>query len=119
MTDATITADPVAETAPAAPPRRKATFTGSSWFKDVALQFPLEFDGRVYDTIRVTALTVVEYQAFVDSGATRIPMFRDTAGAAIPDEVLDGLALVDNKPVSEAATSFLPSSSTAEAATAA
>ena len=118
MTDVTVTqaAASVAETAPAAPPRRKATFAGSSWFKDVALQFPLEFDGKIYDSIRVTALTVAEYQTFADSGATRMPMFKDVAGIAIPEEVLDGLALVDSGRVNEAATGFLPSASTAEAA---
>jgi hypothetical protein len=84
----------------------------------IELDWPVEYEGRVYTTITVARLTAAEVARFQDqivqlleSGAeskVRLPLFRDENGASIPDAVMDALDDDDRLALDEAATSFLP-----------
>lgn len=76
--------------------------------KLVPLDYPVEYDGKVYDGIRVRRMTVAEVGAFIeaaggeDAKTARLPMFD------APPEVLDALDADDAERVNEVVRDFLP-----------
>lgn len=92
------------QTPPADVPAEKprATLVGLR-SKTIALDFPVEFDGKTYTEITVKRLTGDEVSAFYnDPSAERIPMFD------CPPEVIDALDADDAEIVMEAFRNFLP-----------
>lgn len=95
------------ETKPAGPVARFV----NPVIETVPLDFPIEFAGRIYDSIPVNRLmigTLADFMAGEGSASVkqrvfRFPMFGDT-----PTEVLDALELSDNAKVKKVADSFLP-----------
>lgn len=81
----------------------------------VKLEYPVEFDGRTYESITVRMLTVGEWRNFLDaspefgSWLDVLPMFD------VPKEVLDALMTTDGERVTDAADRFRPGRSKAEA----
>lgn len=75
----------------------------------VPLEYPIEFEGKIYDAITVRSPVVADIAALserisAESGTPmRLPMFGDT-----PDEVLDALHLDDDDRLTEVAGRFLP-----------
>lgn len=79
----------------------------------VALQWPLEYDGRVYAEILVRRLTVGEVAAWVESlkaggNNAHMPIYVDAAGAPIPAAVIDALDDDDGAALDEVVRDFLP-----------
>lgn len=73
----------------------------------VQLEWPVEFDGRVYRAIQIRRMSAAEVDAFVEearvnAGAARLPMF------SCPHEVIDGLDPDDAARVNETVLRFLP-----------
>jgi hypothetical protein len=87
-------------------------------FKTVRLQWPVAHAGREYRAIsivRLTAAEVAKFQADLDAllkgdpnAMLRFPVFRDEAGAAISEAVLDALDDDDKFELDKAAFDFLP-----------
>lgn len=81
--------------------------------RSVTLQWPLEYDGRVYAEIFIRRLTVAEVAAWVESlkagdGNSHMPIYVDAAGAPIPDAVIDALDDDDGVALDEVVRDFLP-----------
>lgn len=73
----------------------------------VPLEWPVEFDGRVYRSIQIRRMSAGEVDAFVEearanAGAARLPMF------SCPHEVIDALDADDAARVNETVLRFLP-----------
>lgn len=73
----------------------------------VQLEWPVEYDGRVYRAIHVRRMTAAEVDTFVEearanAGAARLPMF------SCPHEVIDALDADDAARVNETVLRFLP-----------
>lgn len=73
----------------------------------VSLEWPVEYDGRVYRAIQVRRMTAAEVDAFVEearanAGAARLPMF------SCPHQVIDALDADDAARVNEIVLRFLP-----------
>lgn len=81
-------------------------------FRKINLEWPLEYDGKVFGDITLRRLTAAEVAAFVErlDGAKkfRFPMFFDEGGSPIPDEVLDALDDDDTLALDAACADFLP-----------
>ena len=79
------------------------------------LEWPVEWNGRTYESVTLRRLTVAEVAAFVESlkdlpeGAKiRWPIFCDENGAPMPPEVMDALDADDSDALDKAALDFLP-----------
>lgn len=73
----------------------------------VQLEWPVEFDGRVYRSIMISRMTAAQVDAFTEearanAGAARLPMF------SCPHEVIDALDADDAARVNEVVLRFLP-----------
>jgi hypothetical protein len=88
--------------AASAPPREKR----------ITLEWPLEYDGKVYDAITLRRLTVTEVSAFVETlkgdAKFRLPIFHDDTGAPVPEAVMDSLDDDDAEALDRAMLDFLP-----------
>jgi hypothetical protein len=93
-----------------APPR--FVDNGRPRFKVVALDWPVEHEGRVFAEVHLVKLTAKEVADFIvaikDKGDARLPIFRDAAGAPIPNAVMDALDDDDKLALDEGAEPFLP-----------
>jgi hypothetical protein len=110
MTDApNAETDAPAPVAPAAPP---AFVGGKPRLRTIALDWPVEYDGKVYSRIHLQRLTAKEVADWVESikdkQDVRFPLYRDDDGNQIPDVVLDGMDDDDLTALNEAAADFLP-----------
>lgn len=80
--------------------------------KIVTLENPITYDGREYRAITIVRLNAKEVEdmlAAINRGeAARFPIFRDDAGAVIPEIVLDSLDDDDSLALDEAARDFIP-----------
>ncbi|MGJ5029048.1 phage tail assembly protein [Bradyrhizobium sp. HKCCYLS2038] len=76
--------------------------------RDVLLDWPLQYDGKIYDRITVRRMTTAEVGEFVAAASTeagsdmRLPMFD------CPPEIIDALDPDDAEKVNEAVRDFLP-----------
>lgn len=84
---------------------------GKTRSETVPLEWPIEYDGRVWDAITVRRMTVLDIRAFHEmvlaskddnKARIRFPMFD------APFEVLDALDDDDAQAVNEVVTRFLP-----------
>lgn len=77
--------------------------------KDVPLQFPIEFDGKVYDVAHVRVASAKEIRAYMvaasaaKDGELLVPM-----GVEIPQEVWDALSMDDQEAITEVVDAFTP-----------
>lgn len=101
----------ISSPSPAAP----AFVNAAARRRSVKLQWPLEYDGRVYDEICVRRLTVAEVAAWVEglkaggeNPHPHMPIYVDAAGAPIPDVVIDALDDDDGAALDEVVRDFLP-----------
>lgn len=103
MTDQTVV-ESQAQPVPA-PPR----FVGDRR-RDVVvpLEWPIEYDGKIYSEIRVRRMTGAEVAAFVNSDDGDLPMVE------APKVVIDSLDADDAMAINKAITDFLPQSLRAE-----
>lgn len=88
--------------APPAPPR----LLGDR-FEVVPLEYPIEYDGKVWTEITVRRMTLAEVRTFIkeivaDAEKARLPMFD------APDEVMDALDPDDEEAIGEVVDRFLP-----------
>lgn len=111
----TLNSEAVEQEAPApvpAPPA-PAFVAGKSRSETVKLEWPLEYDGKIYEQITITRPTTADLEAWRnrlaqmraegrDTDKERLPMF-DAPGA-----VIDALDPDDDLAVSEVAERFLP-----------
>lgn len=79
----------------------------------VKLEYPIEYDGKIWDAITVSSPTVAQVAAFSERVAEARKLGESTDGIRLPmfdapDAVLDALHLDDDDLVSEAANRFLP-----------
>lgn len=87
---------------------------GKSRVKTVSLEWPVEYDGKVYDAISIKRLTAGEVADFekklaaVPGGELRWPIFVDAVGVTIPDAVMDALDDDDNLELQKEMIDFLP-----------
>ncbi|ACL55614.1 phage tail assembly protein [Methylobacterium nodulans] len=76
------------------------------------LDFPVQFQGRVYDTVvmrRPTAREVAEfYDALAETGFKGFPIFYTPEGDRIPFEVIENLDPDDDDRIMERLMDFLP-----------
>jgi len=87
-------------------------------FKTIDLELPVEFDGKVYTSIRIVRLTAGEVSAFQaeieallkndPNARVRFPLFKDADGNDMPSEVMDAMLDDDRLLIDEAAADFLP-----------
>jgi hypothetical protein len=87
-------------------------------FATVQLLWPIAYDGREYRAISIVRLTAAEVAKFQEdleallkndaNARLRFPLFRDEAGAAVPEAVLDALDDDDRFELDKAAFDFLP-----------
>lgn len=87
-------------------------------FKTVNLEWPVEFSGKVYESVRVVRLTAGDVARFQDeidallkrdeNAKVRLPLFKDDEGNDIPAQVMDAMDSDDRDALDEAAVSFLP-----------
>ena len=82
--------------------------------KTVPLEFPVEFDGKTYESITVRMLTVGEWREFLDGGREFGSWLDVTPMFDAPREVLDALMTSDGERVTEAADLFRPGRSKGE-----
>jgi len=77
--------------------------------KDVPLQFPVEFDGKLYDVAHVRVASAKEIRAFMvaasaaEDGELLVPM-----GVELPQEVWDALSMDDQEAITEVVDAFTP-----------
>jgi len=96
------------EEVPAVPPPAPPRFVGDNRSEVVSLDFPLEYDGKVYSTVTVRRMTGEEIRQFLDDlldndgGRVRFPMFD------APDAVMNALDPDDADKVDEVVERFLP-----------
>ncbi len=86
--------------------------------KTIPLEWPVEFGGKVYDSVRIVRLTAGDVARFQDEiesllksdprARVRFPLFKDGEGNDIPQEVMDAMDSDDRDSLDEAAASFLP-----------
>lgn len=96
--------EPAADPAPALEPRHTSDAPRS---KFIALEWPVEFDGRIYHQIRVHRVTGKEMRDFMEKlrtgdGAVMPPMID------CPLEVWEGMDADDQLTIDEAAAEFMP-----------
>lgn len=87
-------------------------------FKTIDLDWPVEFDGKIYKSVQIVRLTAGDVARFQDeieallksdpNGRVRFPLFKDEDGNDIPQEVMDAMDSDDRDNIDEAAASFLP-----------
>lgn len=98
----------------AAPPIAPQFVDAAARRKTIDLDYPVAYEGRIYTCIHLQRLTAQEVADWVESivgkegGRIRFPLFRDDAGAPIPDAVLDGLDADDRDVIDKATIDFLP-----------
>lgn len=104
-----MTANPEAEQGnTAAETPAPARFVGGKPREEVVeLDWPVEYDGKVYDRVTVRRISVEELRAFIESSAdgasaARMPMFD------VPMAVLDALDPDDDERVMKVMRDFLP-----------
>lgn len=83
-------------------------------FRTVTLEWPIEYDGKVYDSVTVRRMTTSEVAEFIDqvradAKSASLPMFD------VPKEVVDALDADDAEAVNKAVNDFLPRSLRLEA----
>jgi len=83
--------------------------------KLIDLEWPVEFEGRVFERIAIARLTAREVADFTDmaikaepNASLPLPVFRDEAGTPLPVGLLDALDADDRDALNEAALDFLP-----------
>jgi hypothetical protein len=107
---ALVTAEPAAEQPAPAPP--KFADGGKPRAQTVKLNYPVEYDGKIYNEITVRRLTATEVDQFCTALVARVPT--DTSAMPrlpmfdVPFAVLDALDADDDDAVQEVITSFLP-----------
>lgn len=81
----------------------------------IPLEFPKTVDGVLWNEIHLARLTAGEVRDFEerlaagdDSTRVRLPVFRDAAGAPVPENVLDALDDDDILALEVASKDFLP-----------
>jgi hypothetical protein len=82
-------------------------FVGAGAFRVVDLEFPVEFDGKVYDKITVRRMTMREMRAFVEGAANGDGSIM-TPNIDCPLGLLDELDPDDFEKVNKAVEDFLP-----------
>lgn len=77
--------------------------------KDVTLQFPVEFDGTVYETVHVRICAAKEIRAYMVEAA-KIEDAEDLVplGVDIPSDVWGALSMDDQEAIIEASNAFTP-----------
>lgn len=102
--DATASASNSAVVADSTVPAAPEFVTTAGRSEAVPLDWPLVYDGRVWDTITVSRMTAGQIAAFLEKAETakRFPMFD------APDAVLDALDADDADKVNEVVNRFLP-----------
>lgn len=99
-----IESEPAAEPAPAPEPRYTSDALRS---KFITLEWPVEFDGKVYHQIRVHRVTGKEMRDFMEK-------LRTSDGAVMPPmidcplDVWEGMDADDQLAIDEAAAEFMP-----------
>lgn len=83
--------------------------------KTIKLEWPVEFNGKVYSEISISRLTVAEVANFAksleetkDDEATMLPMYFDSETQPIPKEVFDAMDQDDKDAIDQESISFLP-----------
>lgn len=86
--------------------------------KTVKLEWPVEYNGKVYSEVSVVRLTagdVAKFQAELEDllksnpdARVRFPLFRDEENNVIPGEVMDAMDSDDRDILDEVAVNFLP-----------
>jgi hypothetical protein len=77
--------------------------------KDIPLQFPIEFDGMLYEKAHVRVASAKEIRSFMvkassaEDGELLVPI-----GVDLPQEVWDALSMDDQEAISEAVDAFTP-----------
>lgn len=73
-------------------------------FRKVPLEWPLEYDGKVYDSVTVRRMSAEDMRTFIamEDGSTIFPMFD------VPNAVIEALDPDDDVRVNEAVQDFLP-----------
>lgn len=79
----------------------------------VPLEYPIEYDGKIWEAITVSSPTVAQIAAFSERVVQARELGQSTEGIRLPmfdapDAVLDALHLDDEDVVSKAANRFLP-----------
>jgi hypothetical protein len=105
MTDTAM--PPAGHEAPAAPAIPKYIDNGRPRFRTVPLEWPVEFEGKVYSEVTVRRMTASEVGEFIDAIRTDgskafLPMFD------VPQAVIDALDDDDGVEVNKAVQDFLP-----------
>jgi hypothetical protein len=100
--------------APAAP----AFLSDRPRFRVIDLEWPLAYAGKDYRAITIVRMTAADIEAYTEKLAElaktdpnarfRLPVYRDEAGAPVPDAVLDALDDDDRLAVDTAALDFFP-----------
>jgi hypothetical protein len=99
----------------APPPAAPRFIGGAARSTTISLDWPVEYDGVVYEGIVLRRLTTDEVAKFLDKingqpadAKVTFPVFRTADDSEIPDEVLSALDDDDMTKLNEAAASFLP-----------
>lgn len=84
-------------------------------YKSIKLDWPVEFNGKVYSEINISRLTVSEVANFAkslegskDDEAAMLPMFFDNEMQPIPKEVFDAMDQDDKDAIDQESLLFLP-----------
>lgn len=77
--------------------------------KDVTLQFPVEFDGKVYETVHVRICAAKEIRTYMVEAA-KVEDAEDLTppGVDIPLEVWRALSMDDQEAIIEVSNAFMP-----------
>jgi len=81
-------------------------FAGGKAVKVVPLEYPVEFDGRVWDSVTLKRMTAREVQNFIE--AVMAGSLPDLPIAQAPAELLDALDDDDRQRIEEEVVNFLP-----------
>jgi len=82
-------------------------FVGAGAFRVVDLQYPVEFDGKVYEKITVRRMTVAEVREFIREAAENPDVTMQTM-IDVPAGVLEALDYDDFEKVDGTIYDFLP-----------
>ena len=87
-----------------APPVAKLIAKSKPLFRTIELEYPVDFDGTVYETITVRRMTGEEVRLFIEGIEVdrRLPMFD------VPSEVIGALDADDAEQINKAVMDFLP-----------
>ncbi len=83
--------------------------------KTIPLEWPVEFDGKVYSEINIARLTVGQIAEFsksletaAEDDTTMLPMYFDNEMKSVPKEVFEAMDADDKDAIDIEALSFLP-----------